>query len=925
MSRLALLVLLAGTPLAAQQKPALQPSDYAEFEYLQAPVLDPHGRWLAYSITHVDERRELRIRQLDRDTTIAVPWASSPAFARDGRHLAWAVGVSTEEQKRLEKEKKPLELKATVRNLASGEEKNFPAVRAFAFDATGRFLALHGYAQDTTKGNSADLVLLDLENDTRASFGNVAEYSWSDDGSLLAMAITTGKEIGNGVQVYDARTQRLRSLDTSPSRYSRLSWRDDAADLAVLRTVKPADEKGSAQVLLVWRHLAAAEARMAKLDSGNVAFGDSLQIAEHMRPRWSEDGQRIAFGMRPTDPDTTAPDSTRTDSTRVTDEELPGMQIWHTSDLRIVPMQKAQATSDGRRTLLAVWTPDEGRVVRVGTDLQATATVLDDWTHAVEKTREPYAWGTKFGRPYQDIWVVDLRSGERTRALEKVRYSWESPGGRYLLFFDGKDYWTHDVRSGARTNVTARLATSFADTAYDTPTDMLPPHGVGGWLEGDRAVLLYDHFDVWRVSPDGSGGERLSDGSADEIIHRVVDLDRDEAAFDADAPLYLSLHGEWSEQRGFARVRPGRIPERLLLVDKLASGLVKADSADVFLYRAEARGDSPDLFVAGPDLASARQLTRTNPFADRYAWARSELVDYTSEAGVRLQGTLLYPVNHDPAQRYPMIVFAYEIQTPQTHRWENPSERSYYNVTTWTQQGYFVLLPDVVFRARDPGVALLEALGPAVGKVVDMGLVDARRVGFIGHSWGGYHGTYVATHSDLFAASIAGAPLTDFLSFMGQIHWTPGSPEVDHWETGQARMEVPYWEDPESHRRNSPIEKVNDMKTPLLIAHGDKDGVVEFFQSTIFYNFARRAGKQMVLLVYEGENHSFQKKPNQIDYHRRILEWFGHYLKGAPAPAWMTEGVDLNDMKAETRRVAEQLKKQAATTSNGGVRWPRLP
>ena len=58
------------------------------------------------------------------------------------------------------------------------------------------------------------------------------------------------------------------------------------------------------------------------------------------------------------------------------------------------------------------------------------------------------------------------------------------------------------------------------------------------------------------------------------------------------------------------------------------------------------------------------------------------------------------------------------------------------------------------------------------------------------------------------------------------------------------------------------------MTTPILMAHGDKDGVVEFFQSTIFYNFVRRAEKQMVLLVYEGEDHGFRKEENQIDYHR---------------------------------------------------------
>ena len=80
--------------------------------------------------------------------------------------------------------------------------------------------------------------------------------------------------------------------------------------------------------------------------------------------------------------------------------------------------------------------------------------------------------------------------------------------------------------------------------------------------------------------------------------------------------------------------------------------------------------------------------------------------------------------------------------------------------------------------------------------------------------------------------------------------------------------------------------------------------MVDWDQGTEFYNFARRAGKQMVLLVYEGEDHGFRQEANQIDYHRRILEWFGHYLKGEEAPAWIREGVTWEGHKEERARVA---------------------
>ncbi len=59
------------------------------------------------------------------------------------------------------------------------------------------------------------------------------------------------------------------------------------------------------------------------------------------------------------------------------------------------------------------------------------------------------------------------------------------------------------------------------------------------------------------------------------------------------------------------------------------------------------------------------------------------------------------------------------------------------------------------------------------------------------------------------------------------------------------------------------------------------------------YNVARRALKNVVMLVYEGEDHGLRQKKNQIDYQRRILAWFGHYLKGEPAEAWIAKRPEL--------------------------------
>ncbi|MEW5919127.1 MAG: prolyl oligopeptidase family serine peptidase, partial [Gemmatimonadota bacterium] len=329
----------------------------------------------------------------------------------------------------------------------------------------------------------------------------------------------------------------------------------------------------------------------------------------------------------------------------------------------------------------------------------------------------------------------------------------------------------------------------------------------------------------------------------------------------------------------------------LALEDARLNRLTKADSADVYAFTRERFDDSPDWFVGGGDFKSARQLSRTNPFQSDYGWGRAELVNFRSGAGRPLQAALLYPANYDASRKYPMIVYPYELRSQLLHDYVAPSDRGYYNVNVWTANGYFVLLPDIVFRARDPGIAAIEALEPAVRAITARGIVDSTKVGLVGHSWGGYEAAFVPTRSHIFAAAVAGAAITNFLSFPGAIHWTPGIAEFDHWETGQGRMEVPPWEDPEAYVRNSPIAKVHELRTPMLLMFGDADGTVDWHQGIEFYNFARRAGREnVVMLVYPGEDHGLRKKENQIDYHRRINQWFGHWLKGEPAPKWMREG-----------------------------------
>ena len=107
-----------------------------------------------------------------------------------------------------------------------------------------------------------------------------------------------------------------------------------------------------------------------------------------------------------------------------------------------------------------------------------------------------------------------------------------------------------------------------------------------------------------------------------------------------------------------------------------------------------------------------------------------------------------------------MIVYMYERLSDNLHRFSAPSERDYYNPGAIRGMGYVLLMPDIVFKPREPGLSVADCVSAAVKKVLEMGVADPAKVGIVGHSWGGFDTTFLATHTKLFAAGVAGAPIT---------------------------------------------------------------------------------------------------------------------------------------------------------------------
>jgi dipeptidyl aminopeptidase/acylaminoacyl peptidase len=748
----------------------------------------------------------------------------------------------------------------------------------------GMHVALRRYSAGRS-GRGADLTIRNLEQGTEVSFGNVADFAWSDEGALLGMTIDVDSKIGNGVQLFDAATGSVKSLDAVEGKYSNLVWRPHSADLVVLRSRTDSAFADTSEVVIAWRALGSPKQTKALYDfTADNAFPKGMRVASYRAPQWSDDGSTLFFGIAPREPKASSASRGSAQPARV--------EVWHWKDLREYHQQDRQSAQDRTKTHLAAWNLASNKLARLADDSIENVQLSANGKAAIATDEDPYFTEIISGRQYRDVYRVDVATGKREKVVSKSPFGANiSPDGRYVMYTQGGHWWSYDLSSGARANVTAKVASVFMDMEDDHPVAERRPYGQVSWVTGGKSVLLYDRFDVWQVNADGSNPVRLTRGKEDSTVYRVQRLDPEARTVDLAKPVILTATGEWNKKSGFARLTGGQVPQRLLWVDKNVGRLEKADNADVYSYVTQTYSESPNLFVSTGALTDGKQISRTNAFLSEFAWGKQELMEYTNSHGDKLQMMLTYPADYEPGKKYPMVVYYYEKLSQGFHQFVVPTERATYNTSVFSQHGYFVLRPDIVFRPREAGPSGLDCVTSAVKAALATGMIDPKRVGNMGHSWGGYQSAFYAVHGKgMFAATIAGAPLTNFISMYGYTSFNTGSPETGHFETGQERMQVSLWEDPQAYIRNSTVFAVDSLQTPLLLEEGDADGNVNYWQSMELYNFGRRLGKQVVFLLYNDENHGVARPESQIDYRRRQLEWFDHFLKGAPAPDWITRG-----------------------------------
>lgn len=302
-------------------------------------------------------------------------------------------------------------------------------------------------------------------------------------------------------------------------------------------------------------------------------------------------------------------------------------------------------------------------------------------------------------------------------------------------------------------------------------------------------------------------------------------------------------------------------------------------------------GESPkhprevfEFHLEGGGPAKPRRLTDVNPWLADRKFARQEVVEYKARDGETVQGVLVHPLNEEKGKRYPLIMAVHG--GPESHVPDGWVTRYTYPGQLGAVHGFATFYPN--YRgSTGRGVAFAKAhqadyggrefndVLDGIDHLVKMGLVDRKKVGVTGGSYGGFASAWCATkHSEHFAASVMFVGISNHISKSG----TTDIADEMYLVHGRKRI----WEDWQFFLERSPIFHVENARTPILILHGKDDTRVHPSQSMELYRNLKVLNKAPVRLVlYPGEGHGNQKSAARYDYNLRLMQWMEHYLKGA--------------------------------------------
>ncbi len=906
MKRIALLLTLFVSALCFAQKKPLDHTVYDQWERISERLVSPNGEWVVYVVDPQEGDGTLYVQSLSTKAIQAFQRGGAPQFSFNGRFLAFKIKPFFSQTREAKiKKKKPEDFpKDSLLILEMGKTilKKMPMVKSFKFPAEEEGF-LVAQLESTEKANESNetpssLVVINLLENTEYTIPRVSEFEVAPKGGKLVAEQCRNPKDSLGktaILVAQLAVKKLDTIANGGNDFRSFTFSEDGTQLAFLAE-RDARPKELIKYFKLYHYRNNGDSARLLVDRNSMGMKLGNTVSEFGKPRFSKSGKRIYFGSAPikSAPDTSLPeiDQVKVDVWHYKDDYLQTQQLFNLK--RDLERNYLTLFDFPSQTLLPLESDEISQVITTADGDGDLAYGISDFGYRIESQ-----WR---GMSKRDIYQIKISTGEFTllkKGLDGVVYSsFVSPSGEALVWYDYALKQYVSWYKGKMQVISKQIPFPLYDEEHDSPG---PPdsYGIAGFELGDSAVWIYDRFDTWRVPLNGKGKVRniTMSGRMKKENFRYVKLDPKEK--------YVAENG-WSvwrfqqEQDKSAGIAWATWKNQQLSWQKQLQGAftygnpVKAKSSSVLLYTKESYIQSPDLHAwnINGELSLETKLTAINAQQQQYNWGTSSIYRWKSIDGKNAQGVLYLPEDFDPKKKYPVLLYFYETHTNTLHSYIPPSPTgSRLNISFFVSRGYVVLSPDIHYQIGYPAKSCYNYVVSAAQQLAKESWIDKANMGIQGQSWGGIQVAQLVTMTSLFKAAWAGAPVANMTSAYGGIRWESGVNRQFQYEMTQSRIGATLWQRRDLYLENSPLFKVPQIKTPLVIMANDADGAVPWYQGIELFTAMRRMGKQVWMLNYNGEAHNLRERKNQKDISIREQQYFDWLLKGERPARWITEGI----------------------------------
>ncbi|MNK01487.1 Prolyl tripeptidyl peptidase precursor [compost metagenome] len=914
---------LAAFAAHAQKKP-LDHTVYDSWQSVSSPYISKSGKFILFQVVPQEGDNQLFLKTKENKELIQIPRGYNGKLTDTENHLVSLVKAPfavTREAKI--KKKKAEELpkdSLAIYNLTTSSLVKFAQVKSykiadqnnnfvsFLFDKETNEKSEAKTANDATsakkssdkkKKTVATLALYDLNSGDSVQFSSVDQYEWNKNGSKIVFSKKTDSKDSlskeSGVYLYEIATKKLKKISNGKGNYKNFKFDESGNQLAYLGDLS--NEKALLKNYNLYYYSNGIDTAQYLATKTSNGIPKNWAVSGDGDIRFSRNAEKLFFGIAPIP---------RVKDTTLVDFEHAKVDVWNWQDDYLQPMQLVNLKKDLARNFLAVTYPKFNRNIIPLTDQTFNSTALTP-----DGNEEYILARTDFGKRIasqwegstkDDIYLVSTKTGNKELILSNFSgNAILSPDAKYIVYFDqDKGTWnSYQVSSKKKTVLNDGIPASFADEENDMPTSA-QGYGMAAWSPDFKGIYVNSRYDIWYFNLDGSNKSILTNGygAASQTTFRYLPLKREEdreqaTTLDYKKGGFLTSFDNKTKESGFYQFKGQHSDPKSLLVEaKTFKNISSSTDQQTILYSKEDYINSPNIYTNTIKFKDELQLSNINPQQANYNWGTAELVHWTTPEGNQAEGILYKPENFDPAKKYPIIAYFYEKLSDGLYTYQPPAPTpSRLNIPYFVSNEYLVFAPNISYKTGHPGQSAEEYINSGMRYLAQNAWVDSTKMGIQGQSWGGYQVAHLITRTNMYAAAWTGAPVVNMTSAYGGIRWQTGMSRQFQYEHTQSRIGKTLWEAPELYIENSPLFHLDKVKTPVVIMANDNDGAVPWYQGIEMFTALRRLNKPVWMLNYNGDEHNLILRQNRKDIQIREQQFFDHFLKGAPAPAWMKKGV----------------------------------